>query len=124
MFDLNYYSYLIIILFLPLRKYFGYIEANMNHFLLEDGSIRYYDMEAYNLDYINNGKAFLYLYKQTGEEKYKQAVQLLRKQLDDHPRTSEGGFWHKKVYPNQMWLDGLYMRNISIILKKKKIMSM
>lgn len=91
------------------RKYFDYIESNMNHFLLEDGNIRYYDLNAYNLDYINNGKCLLYLYKETGEEKYKQAVELLRKQLETHPRTSEGGFWHKKVYPNQMWLDGLYM---------------
>ena len=48
-----------------------------------------------NMNYVHNGKCFLYLYKQTGKEKYKQAVQLLRKQLENHPRTSEGGFWHK-----------------------------
>lgn len=33
----------------------------------------------------------------------------MRRQLSEHPRTTEGGFWHKKVYQNQMWLDGLYM---------------
>lgn len=91
------------------EKYFEYIKANMDHFLLEDGSIRYYDFNAYNLDYVNNGKCFLYLYEKTGNEKYKNAADLLRSQLNSHPRTEEGGFWHKKVYPYQMWLDGLYM---------------
>ena len=91
------------------EKYFEYIQANMDHFLLEDGSIRYYDLNAYNLDYVNNGKCFLYLYKITGNEKYKNAAELLRSQLNSHPRTEEGGFWHKKVYPYQMWLDGIYM---------------
>ncbi len=90
------------------EKYFQYIESNMNHFLLDDG-IRYYDLEAYNLDYINNGKSLLYVYGKTGDDRYKKAVELLRSQLDTHPRTTEGGFWHKKVYENQMWLDGLYM---------------
>ncbi|WP_317172126.1 glycoside hydrolase family 88 protein [Hymenobacter sp. BRD67] len=37
------------------------------------------------------------------------AAATLRKQLASQPRTKEGGFWHKKTYPNQMWLDGLYM---------------
>ncbi len=91
------------------RRYFDYIESNMNYFLLDDGSIRYYDLQAYNLDYINNGKSLLYLYKRTKNKRYEQAVHLLKKQLDEHPRTTEGGFWHKKVYQNQMWLDGLYM---------------
>ncbi len=91
------------------EKYFDYIKSNMNHFLLEDGGIRYYDREQFNIDYVNNGKVLLHLYKKTGEEKYANAAHLLRSQLNDHPRTSEGGFWHKLVYPNQMWLDGLYM---------------
>lgn len=34
---------------------------------------------------------------------------MLRSQLDTHPRNEDGGFWHKKIYPNQMWLDGIYM---------------
>lgn len=91
------------------EKYFQYIKSNMDYFLLEDGSIRYYDKEAYNIDFVNNGKCFLYLYEKTKEDKYKKAADLLREQLSEHPRTSEGGFWHKKVYANQMWLDGLYM---------------
>lgn len=91
------------------EKYFKYIKDNMDYFVGEDGSIKYYELEQYNLDYVNNGKILLYLYKKTNEIKYAEAVKMLRKQLDEHPRTMEGGFWHKKVYPYQMWLDGLYM---------------
>lgn len=91
------------------QKYSDYIVHQMDNFIKEDGSIRYYNQESYNIDYVRNGKILVYLYEKTGKEKYAKAAHYLRKQLDSHPRTSEGGFWHKKVYPNQMWLDGLYM---------------
>lgn len=90
-------------------KYFNYMKNNMDYFLQNNGTIRYYDQELYNLDYINNGKILLYLYRKTGDEKYADAARLLRKQLNGQPRTSEGGFWHKNMYPDQMWLDGIYM---------------
>jgi Predicted unsaturated glucuronyl hydrolase involved in regulation of bacterial surface properties, and related proteins len=90
-------------------KWFRYIQHSMDHYVREDGSIKDYNPEHYNIDHINNGKLLLTLYRVTGKEKYKKAVQLLRKQLLTHPRTNEGGFWHKKIYPFQMWLDGLYM---------------
>jgi unsaturated rhamnogalacturonyl hydrolase len=66
-------------------------------------------MASHNLDFINNGKTLLFLYKETGKEKYLKAVHTLYAQLKEQPRTREGGFWHKDIYPNQMWLDGLYM---------------
>lgn len=90
-------------------KWFNYIEHSMDHFVREDGTIKDYDQEHYNIDHLNNGKVLLTIYRVTGKEKYKKAVQLLRKQLIAHPRTKEGGFWHKQIYPWQMWLDGLYM---------------
>jgi len=90
-------------------KWFKYIEHSMDHFVREDGTIKDYDQEHYNIDHLNNGKVLLTIYRVTGKEKYKKAVQLLRKQLIAHPRTKEGGFWHKQIYPWQMWLDGLYM---------------
>ncbi len=90
-------------------KYFNYIKKSMDHFVQADGTIRTYDGDNYNIDNIKNGRALLLLYKVTGQEKYLKAVQALRQQLSTHPRTAEGGFWHKKVYPHQMWLDGLYM---------------
>ncbi|HTG55839.1 MAG TPA: glycoside hydrolase family 88 protein [Niabella sp.] len=90
-------------------KWFKYIEHSMDHFVREDGTIKDYDQDHYNIDHLNNGKVLLTIYRVTGKEKYKKAAQLLRKQLLAHPRTKEGGFWHKQIYPWQMWLDGLYM---------------
>lgn len=90
-------------------KWFNYIEHSMDHFVNEDGTIKDYDADHYNIDHLNNGKVLLTIYRVTGKEKYKKAIQLLRNQLLTHPRTKEGGFWHKKIYPYQMWLDGLYM---------------
>lgn len=90
-------------------KWFNYIQKSMDFYVGEDGRIKGYKPDEYNIDHLNNGRMLLTLYNVTGKEKYKKAVDLLRSQLRTHPRTSEGGFWHKKIYPNQMWLDGLYM---------------
>ena len=90
-------------------KYFNYLKKSMDYFVQPDGSIKTYTGKEFNIDNIKNGRAILLLYKVTGQEKYLKAAQLLRNQLKDHPRTNEGGFWHKKIYPYQMWLDGLYM---------------
>jgi len=68
-----------------------------------------YKFTDYTLDNINPGMFLMDIYKKDGSVKYKIALDTLRKQLDKHPRTSQGGFWHKNTYPNQMWLDGLYM---------------
>jgi unsaturated rhamnogalacturonyl hydrolase len=91
------------------KKYYDYIKSNVDEFVNPDGSIRTYHLEKYNLDQINEGKLLFLLYDQTGDERYKKATTLLRKQLQTQPRTSEGGFWHKQIYPHQMWLDGIYM---------------
>lgn len=91
------------------QKYFDYIRQTMDHYVNDDGTIRTYRVEEYNLDNINLGRMLLFLYGATKEDKYRKAADLLREQLRKHPRTSEGGFWHKQIYPSQMWLDGLYM---------------
>src|SRR5690606_16153415 len=91
------------------QKYYDYIVKQMDRFLLPNGQIKFYKQESYNIDYVRNGKIMLYLYEKTGNQKYAVAARYLRQQLDKHPRTSEDGFWHKKVYPHQMWLDGMYM---------------
>ncbi|WP_460556476.1 glycoside hydrolase family 88 protein [Ferruginibacter profundus] len=90
-------------------EYFKAIQKKMDYFIKDDGTIKNYDKEDYNIDMVNNGKLVMLLYRVTGKEKYKKAADVLRSQLASHPRTNEGGFWHKKVYANQMWLDGLYM---------------
>jgi unsaturated rhamnogalacturonyl hydrolase len=90
-------------------KYFSYIQKSMDFFLDENGNIRTYKYDNLTLDNIAPGRDILLLYNVTRKKKYLNAVNILRKQLTSQPRTHEGGFWHKKIYPNQMWLDGLYM---------------
>lgn len=89
--------------------YFRYMQKSMDHFIDKNGNIRTYDPETYNLGNLSYGRILLSLYKVTLQEKYFKAASLLYQQLKNQPRTKEGGFWHKKIYPNQMWLDGLYM---------------
>jgi unsaturated rhamnogalacturonyl hydrolase len=91
------------------KKYFDYIQKSMDLFVEDNGNIRTYDQKDFNIDNVSSGRNVLLLYNVTGKEKYLRAVQTIRQQLREHPRTSEGGFWHKKIYPYQMWLDGLYM---------------
>ncbi|QNH61038.1 DUF4350 domain-containing protein [Hymenobacter sediminicola] len=92
-------------------RYFTYIQKDLDQFVQKDGTIRTYKLEDYNLDNLTTGHVLLTLGQMSvpQAEKYQKAAQLLRKQLDGQPRTKAGGFWHKKIYTNQMWLDGLYM---------------
>lgn len=92
-------------------KYFEYIRKDLDQYVKEDGSIRTYKAEDFNIDNIPTGRALLTAYQQTqpDKEKYKKAADLLWKQLENQPKTKEGGYWHKKRYPYQMWLDGLFM---------------
>ncbi len=91
------------------KKYFNFIKDNMDKYVKADGTIDTYKYSGFTLDDINPGRQLLTLYKATKNVKYKKAAELLRKQLANQPRTPSGGFWHKKIYPEQMWLDGLYM---------------
>jgi unsaturated rhamnogalacturonyl hydrolase len=90
-------------------SYFKYLQKCMDFFVDKDANIKTYKKDEFNLDNVNNGRILLLLFKVTNDEKYWKAATLLRDQLKDQPRTSEGGFCHKKIYPSQMWLDGLYM---------------
>ena len=90
-------------------KYFNYIEQNIDQLVQKDGDIKTYRVDEFNLDQVAPGRAVLYLYQVTANKKYKIACETIRKQLANQPRTNSNGFWHKKIYPNQMWLDGLYM---------------
>jgi len=92
------------------RTYFKYIQQSMDNLVSKDGStITGYKADDYTLDNILCGRNLLMLYNVTGSEKYFKAATMLYDQLKKQPRTPEGGFWHKKRYPDQMWLDGLYM---------------
>ena len=92
------------------KKYFSYAKSYADTLIINDGKeILTYNIQDYNLDFINSGKILFTLYNQTKDEKYKNAALLLRDQIKSQPRTDAGGFWHKKIYPHQMWLDGIYM---------------
>ncbi|MES2438780.1 MAG: glycoside hydrolase family 88 protein [Verrucomicrobiota bacterium] len=90
-------------------KYADFVAGSTSTWIGRDGTISGYKIEDYNIDNIAPGRTLLALYQKTGEARYQKAAATLRSQLDQHPRTSEGGFWHKKRYTRQMWLDGLYM---------------
>ncbi|MBQ8639827.1 MAG: glycoside hydrolase family 88 protein [Lachnospiraceae bacterium] len=91
------------------EKYLNFAESYISHRVKEDGTIDGYRVEEYNIDNVNAGKTLFLLYDITGKEKYKKAADLVYSQLLGQPRTAENNFWHKKIYPNQVWLDGMYM---------------
>jgi len=91
------------------EDYLTFADNFIDYFVTDDGSIPSYDPEEYNLDNVNAGKTLFDLYELTGKEKYRKAIDTVYRQLQGQPRTSTGNFWHKLIYPNQVWLDGLYM---------------
>jgi unsaturated rhamnogalacturonyl hydrolase len=91
------------------ERFYMYAKGYADSLIDKNGRILTYNKSNYNIDHLNPGKILIYLYAKTGDKRYKIALDTLRSQIKTHPRTSEGGFWHKKIYPDQMWLDGLYM---------------
>ncbi|GHV94393.1 glycoside hydrolase 105 family protein [Spirochaetia bacterium] len=92
------------------EEFCRYVQSMYDTKITDDGGIISYREGEYNLDQINPGKTLFLLYKKYGEEKYRAAIEKLMNQLRSQPRTTSGGFWHKQIYPWQMWLDGLYMQ--------------
>jgi unsaturated rhamnogalacturonyl hydrolase len=90
-------------------RYFRYVQASVDPLVAPDGSIPSIKPEEHQLDNILLGRQLLLLYRVTQQQRYLTAATFLYKQLLEQPRNAEGGFWHKQRYPNQMWLDGLYM---------------
>ena len=88
---------------------FRYIKAAVDKYVAEDGTIKGYKAEGHTLDDIEMGRAVLLVYRVTQQPKYYKAAKFLHEQLAAQPRTASGGYWHKQIYPNQMWLDGAYM---------------
>ena len=91
------------------RTYVDSVEQWADSLVDEAGNIHLYDLASYNLDFINSGKILFDCYRETGKAKYRKAMEVLIGQLKRHPRTCDGGYWHKLIYQHQMWLDGLYM---------------
>ncbi|MBR6381841.1 MAG: glycoside hydrolase family 88 protein [Lachnospiraceae bacterium] len=91
------------------EAYADLIVSYLDSYVAEDGTIAHYEKEKYNIDNINTGKSLFFAYDRTGNEKYRKAIELLMDQLRNHPRCESGNFFHKKIYPDQIWLDGLFM---------------
>ena len=91
------------------QRCFDFARRFIDAFVGEDGGIRTFEADKHTLDDINEGRVLFTLYDRTGQPKYRRAAETLRRALDDQPRTHEGSFWHKAIYPNQVWLDGIYM---------------
>ncbi len=91
------------------KKYFDFADGFVDAKVFLDGSIDGYNVSELNLDNINAGKTLFELYDITKKEKYLKAIKLIYSQIELMPRTESGNFWHKNIYPNQVWLDGLYM---------------
>ncbi|MGB6191408.1 MAG: glycoside hydrolase family 88 protein, partial [Terracidiphilus sp.] len=89
--------------------YYDYIKTSVDQFVEPDGTIPTLHADEHQLDNILLGRQLMLLYGVTLNEKYAKAASLLYEQLQKQPRNADGGFWHKQRYPNQMWLDGLYM---------------
>ncbi len=89
--------------------YFRYVKKSVDQFVGADGSISTYDESENSLDNVLLGRQLLLLYGVTQDKRYYKAATTLRQQLAQQPKNASGGLWHKKIYPNQMWLDGLYM---------------
>ncbi len=91
------------------EKYLKFVKAFVDYYVHEDGTILGYSKEKYSTDDVSETRVLFDLYAYTKEEKYLNAIHHVYEQILTHPRTAEGNFWHKKIYPNQVWLDGLYM---------------
>ena len=88
---------------------FRYIKGAVDKYVTDDGAITGYKADEHTLDDIEMGRAVLLVYRVTQQAKYYKAVKFLHDQLALQSRTASGGYWHKQIYPNQMWLDGAYM---------------
>ena len=93
-------------------RYYDFAENFLDYYVFEDGSIRGFNEGEYNLDNICEGRVLFDVYAKSGKEKYRKAIDTLYGQILRQPRTHEGNFWHKAIYPNQVWLDGLYMAQV------------
>ena len=90
-------------------NYAEFVLKYLETYVMPDGSIPNYESKKYNIDSINSGKALFFGYSQTGDERYRKAIEYHMQRLREHPRCACGNFFHKDLYPNQIWLDGLYM---------------
>ena len=91
------------------EKYINFVKKYVDYYVFEDGTLRGYDPSKQSVDDVCESRILFDLYDLTKNEKYNKAIEFTFEQVKNQPRTKDGNFWHKKIYPNQVWLDGLYM---------------
>jgi unsaturated rhamnogalacturonyl hydrolase len=92
-----------------LKFFFDFAYREVSARVAADGAIRSFNAGEFNIDHINAGKVLFTLFELTGEARFRKAIDVQAAQLERHPRTKSGNYWHKNIYPHQVWLDGLYM---------------
>ncbi|WP_235425787.1 glycoside hydrolase family 88 protein [Cellvibrio mixtus] len=93
----------------PNPAYRQALETVTGSYIRDDGHIETFEPDLFSIDLTKPGEMVILLEQRTRQEKYRKAADFLRENLKRHPRTSEGAFWHRATYPNQLWLDGVYM---------------
>jgi unsaturated rhamnogalacturonyl hydrolase len=88
-------------------KYLAYIKQYVDDFVDDAGTVNI--PAAHSFDNIQPAILLPFLWQQTGLDKYQLGALNIRNRFDTIPRNPDQGFWHKQTYPNQMWLDGIYM---------------
>jgi len=101
------------------QKYLDFLKQWTDHYVFEDGKIRGYDPTHYSTDDLSQSRILFDMYEFTGDEKFLKAIKYSFTQIEGQPRTNEGNFWHKKIYPYQVWLDGLYMMQVFYVRYEK-----
>lgn len=91
------------------EKYFNFVKSFIDRLYDENGNIPAIDVTYYSIDQVRMASVLLALYKRERDPKYKRVLDVIYAQLKTYPRTKSGNFWHKTNYPNQIWLDGLFM---------------
>ena len=124
--DWNYVDGCMLLSFLLLGEaagepaFFDFVQSYVDPLISPDGAIRGLRAEEPNLDNYCEGRVLFALYEKTGEEKYRLAIERLHALLARHPRTKTGNLWHKAIYPDQVWLDGVYMAQVFTALYEKR----
>ena len=75
----------------------------------QEGNITGYKYEDFNLDNVRTARYIYRLNKLQPQENVEKALRTLFRQLEKQPRTKEKVWWHKAIYANQVWLDGIFM---------------
>lgn len=92
---------------------YDFYRGQIDAVVLPNGTVKGFNHSRHSLDPYRFGNNVLFWYEQTRDERYKTAADAIKDTLDSHPRTPTGGFWHREVvYPDQMWLDGIYMADV------------